>query len=244
MAPRYVGAAVKLLTLNICHGGGRRDERIIELLRVEQPDVAVLTEYRTNATGTRLIKALATLGLQYVAGGGAAPNTNSIVLVARTPVATRDVRIALSPLHAHRLVLADVSGALVCGAYFPLNKAKEAFWRDEFLPFVRSLEHQPCVLIGDFNTGQHLVDEVGRTFFGAQYIDELRGLGWTDAWRSQHPDGREYSWFSKAGNGFRVDHCWLSRSMESRLIEARYVHSTRVDGTSDHSALVVTLRDD
>ena len=45
---------MKILTLNIRHGGGKRSEPILEHVGAERPDVVVLAEYRPNFTGKRL----------------------------------------------------------------------------------------------------------------------------------------------------------------------------------------------
>lgn len=231
---------MKLLTLNIRHGGGKRDGALLSFIAAQDADVVVLTEYRNNGTGARLNAGLAALGYHHVCAD-AAPKMNTVLIAARTPIDVHRPEGNLSALHRHRVLLCEVAGVLVCGVYFPGQKVKELFWRDEFLSLVRPLSSRPSVLIGDFNTGQHFVDEVGRTFYGAEYLDALRSAGFDDAWRTLHPEAREYTWFSQIGNGFRVDHCWLSQSAKQRLIEARHLHDVRTARTSDHSALVVTL---
>jgi exonuclease III len=76
-----------------------------------------------------------------------------------------------------------------------------------------------------------------------QQFDALVAAGWVDAWRSLHPDAREYSWCNaRSGNGFRLDHALLSPSLAGELASARYVHATRESKASDHSALLIELR--
>ena len=53
---------MKLLTLNLRHGGGARVPAIAEWLARQSPDIAVLTEYRANAAGKRLYAMLAAAG--------------------------------------------------------------------------------------------------------------------------------------------------------------------------------------
>ena len=45
---------MKLITLNIRHGGGKRVPRILEYLRTLNADVIVLTEFRENANAIAL----------------------------------------------------------------------------------------------------------------------------------------------------------------------------------------------
>ena len=71
-------------------------------------------------------------------------------------------------------------------------------------------------------------------------------MGWVDAWRSTHPDDREFTWLSAPPhrNGFRLDHAFISPSLTPGLLGARYDHTTREGGATDHSALVIDLRID
>src|SRR5258708_18096599 len=56
-----------------------------------------------------------------------------------------------------------------------------------------------------------------------------------DLWRRRYPAVREYSWFSTRGNGFRIDHAFLSDGLAARAGTIRYSHEERLAGLSDHS---------
>ena len=137
-----------------------------------------------------------------------------------------------------------MGGSLVAGAYFPLKKPKVEFWRNEFLPYAERHVAEAAILLGDWNSGQPYLDEAGATLYAAREFASLSEMGWVDAWRSTHGDGREFTWYSVKPhfNGFRIDHAFLSPSLAPRLLGARYDHSTRETGATDHSALVVDLR--
>jgi len=93
----------------------------------------------------------------------------------------------------------------------------------------------------DFNTGKHRVDEDGATFFSADCIDALEGAGWVDPWRSRNLLAREFTWFSHAGNGFRLDHACASPALAPCVSSAWHDQTPREAGVSDHAALVVDL---
>ena len=57
--------------------------------------------------------------------------------------------------------------------------------------------HERFLLVGDFNTGLHGIDEVGSTFRCAKDFARLSAIGWTDVWRSFHGQATEYTWFSR-----------------------------------------------
>ena len=68
----------------------------------------------------------------------------------------------------------------------------------------------------------------------AHYMDAIEQIGYRDLWRHRYPDGREYSWFSTRGNGFRID-------LAARAGTIRYSHEDRIAGLSDHSPLILEL---
>ena len=179
---------------------------------------------------------------QLTADGDAPQDARAVAIASRHPFDEARQPITAGP-NRQRLLEVRVGDVLVGGAYFPLKKPKVAFWRDEFLPYAESRLDEPAILIGDWNSGQPYRDEAGATLYAVREFSRLSEMGWVDAWRSRNPDGREFTWYSKPyGNGFRLDHAFLSPSLAPRLLDVRYDHSTRESGTSDHSALVVDLK--
>ena len=95
------------------------------------------------------------------------------------------------------------------------------------------------MIVGDFNTGVHRIDETGTTFSEANRFDDLARAGWVDVWRRLNAPKREYSWSSNKGNGVRIDHALCSPRLAGSVVSARYEHAYREQGISDHSPLVV-----
>jgi exodeoxyribonuclease-3 len=120
------------------------------------------------------------------------------------------------------------------------GEAKSRFW-DAVLKAAREKESEPYLFIGDFNTGAPGLDEAGDTFYCSGHFLELSRLGWTDMWRFHNPGGREYTWYSNRGNGFRIDHAFATESLRSRISSCRYSHTEREERVSDHSMLIVDV---
>jgi exodeoxyribonuclease-3 len=234
---------VRIVTLNLRHGGGARTDAIIAALVRHEADVLVLSEFRANDSGRRVRDRLREAGYPHWADGSPPVRTNSVGIASRVPFA--DIALPLGEsANRHRIVEVAVHGLTLGAVYFPLNAAKVTFWREEFLPLAAARFGQPYVFVGDWNTGRHFVDEEGATFFAAAEFAALSDSGWTDAWRSLHPQERDYSWFSTAGNGFRLDHAFLSPALAPRLSDARLSHAERLARITDHSALIVELVDE
>src|SRR5436190_183173 len=96
-----------------------------------------------------------------------------------------------------------------------------------------------ALAIGDFNTCRAYIDEPGAIDPCAHFMDGVAEIGFCDLWRRLYPDGREFSWYSTRGNGFRIDHAFLSPALVGRTGEIRYSHDERTSGLSDHSALLL-----
>jgi exodeoxyribonuclease-3 len=235
---------VRVVALNVQHGGGRRTGAIADAILAAEPDVVVLSEFHASPTGFMLLKQLAEAGLsEHVHGQPTATDyPNTVAIASRLPLTNAVFPLAESSTNRHRVLEVDVGGLTLGAVYFSLGKLKVAFWRDEFLPYAASRIERLCLLVGDWNSGRHYLDEAGATLYGAAEFELMTDTGWVDAWRSLRPDGREYTWYSGQGNGFRLDHAFLSPLLVPRLVSSAYRHETRTPGVSDHSALVVELQ--
>ena len=140
----------------------------------------------------------------------------------------------------HRALFAQFDGFSIMGLYFAIGKEKS--------PLFEFLNHEGAqlmgdygVLIGDFNTGIHRVDEAKATFNCEPEFRALEDNGCIDTWRSRNPDKREFSWYSNKGNGFRIDHAFATPAMNAYIKDVYYSHEEREQGVTDHSAMVVRL---
>ncbi|MBP1805009.1 endonuclease/exonuclease/phosphatase family protein [Rubellimicrobium aerolatum] len=228
---------MKITTLNLWHGGSRRIDALAEWLVGTGSDAIICSEVHRGPTGDRLRARLAEAGYRRCFVPEVPPKTNTVALFAREEAEA--VPLALPEGEEHRAVAARVAGVTLVGVYFAQLKAK----RPMFLWLLgRPPELSgPTLVMGDFNTGRHRLDEAGATFQCAAEFGRLGEAGWVDAWRLLHGEAREFSWYSTAGNGFRLDHAFVSADLVERVSAADYDHSTRA-GLSDHSALRLDLR--
>jgi exonuclease III len=99
----------------------------------------------------------------------------------------------------------------------------------------------PHVMIGDFNSGRHHLDESGATFSLTASLGMIASLGYIDAWRHVNGQAREFTWYSHLGDGFRIDHAFVSAGLGPRVRGCRYSHLEREGDLSDHSVLLLDL---
>lgn len=238
MNPNYKEGKMKVLAWNIRQGGGSRIDKIICSIQGKQPDVVVLTEFRNNRNGEVVKAELKKNGLIYQTSGDAAEK-NTLFIASRFSFSPSTFMAELGS-EAHRCVGVNFDDFHLFGFYFPQKFEKIPIF-NFILKNLSSYLNKPTLLIGDFNTGKHCVDEAGATFKAAEYFELLPHKGWVDAWRQHHGNKREYTWYSNQGNGFRIDHAFASPSMSTNVSSCIYSHSERESGVSDHSSLLVEI---
>jgi exonuclease III len=217
-----------------------------------RPDIVILTEYR-RTTGGQIAAVLADHGLNHQVCTDPPAGRNGVLVAARTPISGWSACRAESlfskadrrhPATDHRLVEVDLPelGVGLAALHIPPDgdRTRETVF-GAAVEAARRRRDQAFILMGDFNAGRHHLDEAGATFSCTRLFGTLAALGYADAWRTLHPSGREYTWFSHEGGGFRIDHCFVSGPMAGRLSACWHSHKERENGLSDHSILVAAL---
>ena len=230
---------MRLLAWNIRQGGGSRLPRITDALKRLDAEILVLSECRGGESATRLLAALDALGYRQATTVAPPPGRNGVLIAARCPFRERGAVGSGLP-EPYRMVSVEFAAFRLSGIYMPNLLAKVPYW--EALITALAFESSGHALaIGDFNTCRAYVDEAGAIDATAHYMDKIERIGFCDLWRRRYPEGREYSWFSTRGNGFRIDHAFLSHDLAARAGSIHYSHDERIAGLSDHSPLILEL---
>jgi exodeoxyribonuclease-3 len=230
---------VRLLAWNIRAGGGSRLAAISACIAVHDADVLILSEYRGGEAGTRLRAELARMGYQWHTTVVPPPPANGVLIAARQPF--RELGpVSASVPEPWRMVTVAFGRLRVTGVYMPNLHAKIPYWQ-ALIEDLHPRAHLPTLALGDFNTCRAFVDEPGAIDVAARFMDEIEAIGFRDLWRHRNPHGREFTWYSHRGNGFRIDHAFFSRGLATRAGALRYSHTERAVGLSDHSALLLEL---
>jgi exodeoxyribonuclease-3 len=228
----------RILSWNINH----RSAGIVKILMKHDTDCVILTECNQKSV-SHLTRELPTLGYSQSAHTNPEGRDYGIVIASKT--ALEPVISDCGKVHPVRWQCVNFSNfaVRVLGVHIPNFADKKwnkvAFW-DDVLEFAHENLSSDAIIMGDFNTGL-AVDCTGVPFKCQDKFQRLLSLGWQDARRSVHPDVREYSWYSHAGNGFRVDQVFVSPSLISRVVDCFYSHEERLNKLSDHSPLLIEL---
>jgi len=235
------GKAMKIVSLNIRHGGGNKTAKIAAWLRAQSADLILLTEWRSNDSGTSLKEAIESAG--YISFGETRSTAADGILVAvKYPFSTSRLTPPSSP--KGEIVAAELAGLKILCGYFPQGDAKKPFF-DIFLEQAASVQ-TPLLLIGDLNTRRNDIDlEAGAAKFSCanQFIELTDKAEMIDLWRqSNGADAREWTWRSSK-NGFRIDHAFGNKALlaSASAIKCSYDPSTRDGGLTDHSGVIVDI---
>jgi exonuclease III len=205
----------------------------------QNADILVLSEYRGGEAATRLLAALDAIGYRHMTKLAPPPNRNGVLSASRCAFHEHGP-IGNTLPEPYPMVSAEFPSFRLSGVYMPNLLAKIPYWE----ALIAALEPESSghtLAIGDFNTCRPYLDEAGAIDPTAHYMDRIERIGFCDLWRRRRPAGREYSWFSTRGNGFRIDHAFLSSGLAARAGMISYSHEERIAGLSDHSPLILHL---
>jgi len=118
---------------------------------------------------------------------------------------------------------------------------------------VLRLNNKRVVLVGDFNVAHKEIDlarpqqnqhNIMFTFEEREQLDKLVGVGYTDTFRRNHPEGNHFTWWSytvnaREGNlGWRIDYIFVSRALETKLKDAFILPGVK---GSDHCPIGIEI---
>ena len=183
------------------------------------------------------------------------PSGYSTLLAARVPIQMQSQEFIIG-CEPQRVCAASIGSGghdlSVVGVYVPSrgprdkrNVAKRAF-QEAFSAglkcFVRACV-RPIVMAGDLNIVDPDHFPRRRVFREWEYAfyREILGCGLVDAYLLTNSCQNDYSWFGRTGNGYRLDHIFVSNDLASLISSCMYDHHVRDMGLSDHSAMWLTL---
>jgi len=229
---------MKITTWNLRHGGGKRINAIISTLQKINSDILVLTEFRNNDYGEKVKTTLSNFGYSNIYTTNAEAKFNSVLIACKQNF-TSETFTELGE-HEQRVIKISTDNFTLLGTYFPNNDLKKYVF-DFLIKYIQNNPDENIIITGDINTGKHYIDEKGSTFFHSSYFDKLEQLGFVDAWRQVHNYKKEFSWYSNAGNGFRLNHFFINGILKQKVTDCFYDHQPRTDKISDHSAMTLIV---
>jgi exodeoxyribonuclease-3 len=138
----------------------------------------------------------------------------------------------------------------VVGLYVPSrDRSDEKIMRkksfvDSIEEFITESRDVSRVIMGDFNILDRNHIPHYSTFFEWEYsfYDKIICEGYVDAYKYCNHEKQEYSWVGRTNDGYRYDYAFASADLRDKIAECKYIHDTRKNGLTDHSAIVMELK--
>lgn len=252
---RPTPALLRLMVFNSQHASPARSRRQAAWIASQgEADFVVVTEVGSGPGGHALIDALHEHGYSSViVPQPNAPDYRTVLASRVASLTALPSRIDVLP-HRGPAAVADLGGFQVglLGLYVPSrgpqqqrNQAKRAFQDavTKALPGFLAQFTGAVIVAGDLNVVEpghipHL-----RVFGDWEYrfYRSFPDAGMTDAYRAIHPHEQDHSWFGRSGNGYRIDHIFVTTCHRAQIRACGYLHTPRHQSLSDHSAMTLTL---
>lgn len=227
-------------TWNLRHGGGNRIKQILEsIVENNHIDVLILTEFRNNQNKIIIENGLKNQGYKFIGTIDVDPKLNSVLIASKKEFESQQDFPNLET-HKQRILKVKIGKYHIYGCYFPGQELKKEVF-EFLLSEIKKNGIENLIITGDINTGKHFLDENGATFYHSGYLEKFEENGLIDAWRKIHGEKKEYTWFSNAGNGFRLDHFFIDEKIADEIFNCEYKHNYREKRISDHSMMILEL---
>lgn len=255
------------MTLNIGNPSLQRVRRQIEWLEHREEDVFVLTETKVSEGCFYLEEYFGEDGITLFDFGKKAefyvffPKSHTgdlgVMILSRFPILKSNTCFDVNDAFFSRLsdVVIDFYGHNVgiMGLYVPSRDAsavkimRKKNFVIQYLLHLKNVSISndcPYVICGDLNILEknHIPHYNNFLKWEYDFYDRFDHFGYVDAFRYLHPTAHEYSWVGRTNDGYRYDHCFVSKELAPHIISCFYVHETRQIPITDHSALTITIR--
>jgi exodeoxyribonuclease-3 len=255
----------KVVTWNV-NSIKARLPRVSEWLKAAKPDVVLLQETKCEDASFPRAE-IEELGYNFALCGQ--KTYNGVAILSKSPI--EDVACGLPGGDGDaqsRYIEAFTCGLRVASIYLPNGNPVDSdkfpyklAWLDRLARHAETLlaHEEKLVMGGDYNvcpTDSDVYDPVGWADDALCRLESRKGfrkllyLGFTDAWRAQHPQTHAYSFWDYQGgawqkdHGLRIDHLLLSPQAADRLKDSGIDRGPRgKEKASDHTPVWAELDD-
>jgi len=254
---------ISLLALNIGNPSLERAEKQCRWLSRRTEDVFVLSETK-NSEGCSYIKDFFSHGTCDLLAGSDGPDYSinypvsngkelGVMIISKLPIKRNISPLSSSDAffgrYAESIIGFGLEDMTLLGLYVPSRdrSGPKIERKKAFIQFVesqiKSFNGTNSIIMGDFNILDRNHFPHYNTFFDWEYgyYDFLIANGFVDVFRHCHPSSNEYSWVGRTGDGYRYDYAFISKDLQKRVSSCQFIHETRKNGLTDHSAVSMLL---
>jgi len=239
---------IRFLNWNVQNPSLRRATKQMEWLEKGNFEIIVLTEVKLSEGCIYIRDRLESLGYTVIFPKPE-PNDYGVVLASNFLKEIMDISTNFLPYRTSSATCNfHGKNILITSAYAPVwkNQEKKKF-TDEFEKLMSDKDLKKkfdgWIILGDLNVLEPSHIPNYPTYKDWEYFYKMFSkYGFVDAFRFFHRNEKEYSWFSREGNGYRFDHIFVSENILPFLKNCYYVHEPRLKKLSDHSVMCLEIR--
>lgn len=230
---------------NISNPSIERARQQVLWLRSQPFDILILTEAK-NSTGCNYIEKYFKACGFHVLFSKPEGDEYGTLIISRLPfergVFSKHLK---SPRVASIQLLKPFHDLEIVGIYVPNDKekGKKLFMENLMISLKQECPRTSFIFCGDFNIIEpdHIPHYSKFESWEYDFYRNLKCFQLYDAFRILNPKAIEYSWVGHTGDGYRYDHCFVSKDLIPRINKCYYNHEPRNKRLSDHSCLVTTI---
>lgn len=251
---------LRILALNISGPSARRAADLLTWLRKRSDDVLVLSETRPGRGHDVILETLRDSAYA-VQDSNPTPTGRGVLVASRVPLSSpyQDPYRGLDGRAVSVLVQTESDPVEIVGVYAPSSPPdgvprkpdsveRKRDWLDRFTARLEESWPAPrcqgSMCIGDFNVipPDHQPRYKSFQKFEYEFFSRLITRFDMRDVAPASPSGRyEHTWRNHNGDGYRFDHALVDLRLRERVASFEFVHETRSQRISDHSALAISL---
>jgi exodeoxyribonuclease-3 len=249
---RSIMKSLSVFCWNISNPSIERAEKQAVWLRKRPEDILVLTEAKHSKGCLFLENYFKSYGYNVIFPKPT-DKDYAVMIVSKLAVRSTVFSERMSFLNS-RLVSAEIDifdqKIEIIGTYVPSRDVseKKIIRKKTFLEnLVKNFDKNPSnserIFCGDLNILE-LNHVPHYSFFKSWEYDfykKIQDYHLVDAFRQLNPTKQDYSWIGRTGDGYRYDHCFVSKGLVKKLTNSYYLHSPRDQKLSDHAAIITEL---
>ena len=241
-----------LFTWNIANPSAERAGKQASWLRERPEDILVLTETK-NSEGCLFLERYFQAYGYNVISSRPKDKEFGVMIISKFPLSASNFTKHIDYLDS-RIVAAKINHPIgeleVIGVYVPSRDSsyekiekKKHFLKTLLDALEMISQSSRRIFCGDLNILEpnHIPHYPFFEKWEYSFYQKLSKYQLKDAFRALNPRAREYSWVGRTDDGYRYDHCFISKNLLPLVEKCYYLHKPREIRLSDHSALIMEL---
>lgn len=253
---------IKILTLNIGNPSLERAHKQVEWLKNRNEEIFILTETKNSVGCNYIEESLSAFSLDlfssnnemFVSFPKSSTGDYGVMCISKFPIKKCTTPYLSDNQYYCRHLETDINIynkiLHIVGLYVPSRDqsqekiARKKIFLESTYDFITNIKNPSTIICGDLNIldRNHVPHYSIFKDWEYEFYDNLLKIGYVDAFKHCNPNRNEYSWVGRTNDGYRYDYCFVSKKLANRIVNCKFIHDTRLNHLTDHSALFLELK--